>query len=151
MKRIPPINCLETFDVLARVRSMKKAAEVLCVSPSAVSHRIRLMEKILERSLFDGVDFSLSSESVQYLKVVRESLVHEGSDGEEWTSNSDVAIVLHLAKGNLILRLLSHSVEAIAVEFALEFNVSTFEKPSSRFENDLFDAYSSKCELVTVS
>jgi LysR family glycine cleavage system transcriptional activator len=54
---------------------MKKAAEVLCVSPSAVSHRIRLMEQILERSLFDGVDFSLSSESAQYLKVVRESLV----------------------------------------------------------------------------
>jgi len=85
------------------------------------------------------------------ISVVRETLVHEGSDGEEWTSKSDVAIVLHLAKGNLILRLVSHSVEAIAVEFVLEFNVSTFEKPSSRFENDLFDVYSSKCELVTVS
>jgi LysR family transcriptional regulator, glycine cleavage system transcriptional activator len=75
MKRIPPINCLETFEVLARVRSMKKAAEVLCVSPSAVSHRIRLMEQILDRPLFEGEGFTLSEESEQYLKVVRESLI----------------------------------------------------------------------------
>jgi LysR family glycine cleavage system transcriptional activator len=74
MKRIPPINCLETFEVLARVRSMKKAAELLCVSPSAVSHRIRLMESILETSLFSGENFTLNEESEQYLKTVRESL-----------------------------------------------------------------------------
>jgi len=74
MKRIPPINCLETFEVLARVRSIKKTAEVLCVSPSAVSHRIRLMEQILKRPLFSGENFTLSDESLLYLKIVRESL-----------------------------------------------------------------------------
>ena len=56
MYRIPPINCLATFEVLARVRSMKKAAEELCVTPSAISHRMRLMESILQRPLFDDVD-----------------------------------------------------------------------------------------------
>jgi hypothetical protein len=85
------------------------------------------------------------------ISVVRETLVHEGSDGEEWTLNSDVAVVIHLAKGNLILRLVSHSVEAIAVEFVMEFNVSAFEKPSSRFANDLFDGYRSKLALFSVS
>jgi len=74
MYRIPPINCLATFEVLARVRSMKKAAEELCVTPSAISHRMRLMESILQRSMFDDADFSLSPEGVQYLHVVRESL-----------------------------------------------------------------------------
>jgi DNA-binding transcriptional LysR family regulator len=74
MYRIPPINCLATFEVLARVRSMKKAAEELCVTPSAISHRMRLMESILQRPLFDDVDFSLSPEGEQYLQVVRESL-----------------------------------------------------------------------------
>lgn len=74
MYRIPPINCLATFEVLARVRSMKKAAEELCVTPSAISHRMRLMESILQRPMFQDLDFSLSADGEIYLEVVRESL-----------------------------------------------------------------------------
>ena len=39
--RIPPIQCLLTFEALARLRSVTQAAEELCVTPSAVSHRIK--------------------------------------------------------------------------------------------------------------
>lgn len=60
--------------MLARVRSMKKAAEVLCISPSAISHRMRLMESILQKRMFDDPTFSLSDEGAQYLQVVSESL-----------------------------------------------------------------------------
>ena len=38
--RIPPIQCLLTFETLARLRSVTQAAEELCVTPSAVSHRV---------------------------------------------------------------------------------------------------------------
>ena len=44
--RIPPIQCLLTFEALARLRSVTLTAEELCVTPSAVSHRVRQLEII---------------------------------------------------------------------------------------------------------
>jgi DNA-binding transcriptional LysR family regulator len=45
--RIPPIQCLLTFEALARLRSATQTADELCVTPSAVSHRIRQLEQIV--------------------------------------------------------------------------------------------------------
>ena len=42
-----PLNGLRTFEVVARYMSLKKAAEELNVTPSAVSHRLRVLERIL--------------------------------------------------------------------------------------------------------
>lgn len=107
--------------------------------------------KLVAATLKSGNMFLLNRRNeITGISVVRETLIHEGSDGEAWKLYSDVAIVLHLAKGNVTLRLVSHSVESIAVEFVMEFSVSNFERPSSRFESDLFDGYSSKCELVSI-
>ena len=39
-RRIPPIQCLLTFEALARLRSVTQTADELCVTPSAVSHRV---------------------------------------------------------------------------------------------------------------
>ncbi|MDZ4280628.1 MAG: LysR family transcriptional regulator, partial [Hydrogenophaga sp.] len=44
--RIPPIQCLLTFEALARLRSVTQTSEELCVTPSAVSHRIKQLEQI---------------------------------------------------------------------------------------------------------
>lgn len=74
-KRIPPIQCLITFETLASLRSVTKAAEALCVTPSTVSQRIRLLEKILDKELFFRHDFSLNEEGSQYLDVVRQCLL----------------------------------------------------------------------------
>lgn len=42
-----PLNGLRTFDVVVRHMSLKKAAEELNVTPSAVSHRLRVLERVL--------------------------------------------------------------------------------------------------------
>ena len=42
-----PLNGLRTFEVVARYMSLKKAAEELNVTPSAVSHRLRVLERVL--------------------------------------------------------------------------------------------------------
>ncbi len=42
-----PLNALRAFEVTARHMSMKQAAAELNVTPSAISHRLRLLEKIL--------------------------------------------------------------------------------------------------------
>jgi LysR family glycine cleavage system transcriptional activator len=72
--RIPPIQCLHTFEALARLRSVTQAAEELCVTPSAVSHRVRQLEQILGVKLFGRADFSLTTEGSEYLANVREGL-----------------------------------------------------------------------------
>jgi DNA-binding transcriptional LysR family regulator len=72
--RIPPIQCLLTFEALARLRSVTQAAEELCVTPSAVSHRVRQLEQQLGAKLFGRTDFSLTTEGSEYLAHVREGL-----------------------------------------------------------------------------
>ena len=72
--RIPPIQCLLTFEALARLRSVTQAADELCVTPSAVSHRVRQLEQELGTKLFGRADFSLTTEGSEYLSHVREGL-----------------------------------------------------------------------------
>ena len=72
--RIPPIQCLLTFEALARLRSVTQTAEELCVTPSAVSHRVRQLEQIIGTKLFGRADFSLTTEGCEYLAHVREGL-----------------------------------------------------------------------------
>ena len=60
--RIPPIQCLLTFEALARLRSVTQAADELCVTPSAVSHRVKQLEQIIGTKLFGRADFSLTTE-----------------------------------------------------------------------------------------
>jgi len=72
--RIPPIQCLLTFEALARLRSVTQAADELCVTPSAVSHRVRQLEQIIGVKLFGRADFSLTTEGSEYLAHVREGL-----------------------------------------------------------------------------
>lgn len=72
--RIPPIQCLLTFEALARLRSVTLAAEELCVSPSAASHRIRQLEQSIGAKLFSRSDFSLTAAGSDYLTHVREGL-----------------------------------------------------------------------------
>jgi DNA-binding transcriptional LysR family regulator len=72
--RIPPIQCLLSFEALARLRSVTVAADELNVTPSAVSHRIRQLESQLGFKLFGRSDFSLSVEGTTYLAQVRLAL-----------------------------------------------------------------------------
>lgn len=73
-RRIPPIQCLLTFEALARLRSVTLTAEELCVTPSAVSHRVKQLEQILGTQLFGRADFSLTTDGIAYLAHVREGL-----------------------------------------------------------------------------
>jgi LysR family glycine cleavage system transcriptional activator len=72
--RIPPIQCLLTFEALARLRSVTQTSEELCVTPSAVSHRVKQLEQIIGTKLFGRADFSLTVEGSEYLAHVREGL-----------------------------------------------------------------------------
>ena len=72
--RIPPIQCLQTFEALARLRSVTLTADELFVTPSAVSHRVKQLEQIIGTKLFGRADFSLTTEGSEYLAHVRDGL-----------------------------------------------------------------------------
>lgn len=69
--RIPPIQCLLTFEAVARLRSATLAADELSVTPSAVSHRLRQLEALVGLKLFSRQDFGLTTEGAHYLAQVR--------------------------------------------------------------------------------
>ena len=75
LQHIPPIQCLLAFEALARLRHAGRAADELCVTPSAVSHRIRQLESHLGIKLFGRSDFTLTADGVAYLANVRPGLV----------------------------------------------------------------------------
>ncbi|MFM2024488.1 MAG: hypothetical protein RLZZ56_501 [Actinomycetota bacterium] len=84
------------------------------------------------------------------ISLVKETLSNIDKGVEKWSCKTDVAIVIKLQTGFVVLRLVSHSVETIVVEYVRDFSLDSFEKPSSRFENDLFETYVSTFELEAV-
>ena len=78
LQHIPPIQCLLTFEAVARLRNASRAADELCVTPSAISHRIRQLESHLGVKLFGRNDFTLTADGVAYLANVRAGLAAFG-------------------------------------------------------------------------
>jgi DNA-binding transcriptional LysR family regulator len=107
--RIPPIQCLLTFEALARLRSVTLAADELCVTPSAVSHRVRQLEQIIGTKLFGRADFSLTTDGSEYLAHVREGLAvlgrFPGRDGGSGKRKLRVAVTPTFARSVLMPRL----------------------------------------------
>jgi LysR family glycine cleavage system transcriptional activator len=58
--RLPSLKFLKTFQVAAARLSFKAAAEELCITPSAVSHQIKLLEEQLGVTLFERGPHSLA-------------------------------------------------------------------------------------------
>ena len=52
MRKLPPLNALRAFEAAARLMSFARAADELGVTPTAVSHQIRLLEEIMGQTLF---------------------------------------------------------------------------------------------------
>jgi LysR family glycine cleavage system transcriptional activator len=53
MRKLPPLATLRAFEAAARHLSFKRAADELAVTPTAVSHQIRLLEETLGQKLFE--------------------------------------------------------------------------------------------------
>jgi|EP01034_Spumella_vulgaris_P029082 DNA-binding transcriptional LysR family regulator len=71
-KRFPPVHALAAFEAAAHSGSFAVAANQLCITPSALSHRIRLLEEFVGDRLFirDGRAPALTPFGRSYLDVV---------------------------------------------------------------------------------
>ena len=73
--RLPPLHALAAFEAAARLGGFMQAAEELCLTPSAISHRIRQLETFLGEPLFErtGTGVRLNLAGQQYQQVVGEA------------------------------------------------------------------------------
>jgi hypothetical protein len=67
------------------------------------------------------------------VSLVRETATYNEPDELAWALVSDVSFVLHLLRGHVVLRKVSHSVEAISVTYSNKFLRTEIDKTSSRF------------------
>ena len=74
MPTLPPLTQLRAFEAAARHLSFKKAAGELSVTPTAISHQIKLLERHCRRLLFQRRPrpLKLTSAGDQLFPVVRE-------------------------------------------------------------------------------
>ena len=75
-RELPPLHALAAFEAAARSLSFAKAAKELCVTPSAVSHRIRLLEQHYGVRLFlrESRTLALTEEGRIFLESVLDVL-----------------------------------------------------------------------------
>jgi LysR family glycine cleavage system transcriptional activator len=90
------MNLLVTFDAVARHLSFKVAADELCVSPSAVSHQIRTLEKTLNMALFTRSHraIALTKEGASYAKAIQQAIAQITQATELLLSNTQTKKLL---------------------------------------------------------
>src|SRR5246127_3075063 len=76
MQKLPPLVELRAFDAAARHLSFKKGAAELGVTPTAISHQIRLLERYCGRALFRRRPrpLSLTQAGARLFPVIRDGL-----------------------------------------------------------------------------
>lgn len=75
-RSLPPLNALRAFEAVARLQSLKQAAEELHVTHGAVSHQLKTLEESLGIALFhrDRRQLRLNQAGLVYSRQVREAL-----------------------------------------------------------------------------
>ncbi|HSW19574.1 MAG TPA: LysR substrate-binding domain-containing protein [Ramlibacter sp.] len=125
--RIPPIQCLLTFEALARLRSVTLVADELFVTPSAVSHRVKQLELIIGVKLFGRADFSLTTDGSEYLAHVREGLTSlgrfPGQGGAQGKRKLRVAVTPTFSRSILMPRLRSFIEAYPEIDLTLQVSI----------------------------
>lgn len=76
MRRRVPLNAVRAFEAAARHKNLIRAADELCVTPTAISHQIRLLEDFLQAKVFirKNSRLDLTLESREALSKLTEAL-----------------------------------------------------------------------------
>ena len=144
MLLLPPLESLRFFESAARHQSFARAAAEIGVTPAAVAHRVRSLEKHLDVPLFDrrrrGV--MLNPRGQTYLKEVQRILaeVHGVSERQRrWPSRVRIVSVEAVAEKWLLPRLASF--KAAHPDIAIEIETNHRGVDPERRDFDAWFAY----------
>jgi LysR family glycine cleavage system transcriptional activator len=109
MNRPVPLGTLRAFEAVGRHSHVRRAAEELCVTHSALSRQVRILEEQLGVQLFNRQNnrLSLNASGRRFLKIVQQSLaqLQEGAvhlDPESMTGELVIAVTPSISMGWLI-------------------------------------------------
>ena len=140
MRRLPPLTAIEAFVQVARIGSVKAAADELALSSPALSRRIQALERFVGRALFDRGHQSirLNAEGERFLERIAPHIDALSDAVETLTSGSDL---LRLRLGILPLfasqRLLPRLGELRARHPELHLDIDTAAHSLSRLGDGL--------------
>ena len=124
---LPPLESLRFFEAAARHQSFVRAGAELGVTPAAVAHRVRMLEKHLEVPLFErrpqGV--CLNRRGQAYLKEVQRILaeVHGVSERQRrWPRRVRIVSVEAVAEKWLVPRLATFKAAHPGIAIEVETN-----------------------------
>ena len=127
MLLLPPLESLRFFEAAARHQSFARAAAEIGVTPAAVAHRVRMLEKYLDVPLFErrrrGV--RLDRRGQAYLKEVQRILaeVHGVSERQRrWPRRVRIVSVEAVAEKWLVPRLAAFKAAHPGIAIEVETN-----------------------------
>ena len=143
-RSLPPLLSLRVFESCARLRSFKRAAEELHITPAAVSHQIKALEEHLGVTLFRRLirQVELTPAAELMLPKIREGLdcfaaavdlVRPDSESGSVTVNLPPS----LASRWLIHRLQDFSERYPEIQLRVGTNLSTIDSHDSSLGEDL--------------
>ncbi|WP_320825130.1 LysR substrate-binding domain-containing protein [Reinekea sp.] len=139
--RLPSLDALRFFDVTARYMSFTLAAAELCVSQSAVSQKIRLLEEQLGYPLFQRLtrSLTLTKKGLRLLPVVRRALLDIEAELEILADKSEsFSLKIHtpasISSNWLIPRLADFGRRGANIDIELVVDIL-----AKRFTNELHD------------
>ncbi len=129
MPPLPPLDCLRFFEAAARRESFAKAAEELHVTPSAVAHRVKVLEEHIGGALFERAHrgVRLNGRGKAYLKDVQRilaelSAVTQSRRGDSVTKRLKLVSIESVAEKWLMPKLADFKASHPGVVIELETN-----------------------------
>jgi len=130
MRRLPPLNPLRAFEAAARFESFNRASESLHVTPSAVSHQIKTLERYLGVTLFHRAvrQVTLTRAAREYLPPVRDALEQITTATEQLLRASaspmlTVSTAPAFAAGWLVPRLMAFNLDHPEIDLRLDASI----------------------------
>lgn len=127
MRRLPPLHCLQAIEAVARLGSVVAAADELCVTASAISHRLRQLETWLGQPLIARPQpLTLTPSAVQYAAAARAALAGlEALPGPRSDASRRllVAVPPTFARNILVPRLAAFTGQFPDIELELQLTI----------------------------
>lgn len=135
------LSAIHTFTVVAQELSFTRAAEILHITPSAVSHQMKLLESQMAVTLFHrqskGVRLSLAGEKLKQHSTSGMRNIQHGILQSQFASQKErliIAVIPSLCQLWLMPRLVNFSrqhpqieIELIAVDKLVNFNNEQYD------------------------
>jgi len=138
-KPLPPLKALRAFEVSARHRNFTRAAQELCVTPSAVGYQIRCLEDWLGFALFHRVNNTLvlTGKGEHYAKLLS-STFRSLSDGTHALTQMGLARKLMInVRPHFAARWLAPRLGGFAALHPdIQLHLTTSYQPPAELEED---------------